>query len=863
MDDQMQKSKTDSVPDAISFIKESSFYKQTKYDWIRPLIDSLFIRKITEKDICSVCFDDDQKATEIQIEKAEEENDIPNKPNSERIVRIVKINRLENVGLLNQKDPIEFSTGLNIFYGPNGVGKSSIYTSLCKCLGKNKNLLPNLNKQNDESFCSITYVNDKGEENQLDWKTGVLADDKNIKIFDSAISTFIVDQDQINQFEIAHLKIEYFTFLHNLYERIEAKLIEKNNNTESKIDVLKAELLTKVPSIFIQAFELSKNNIVVKGNITQQELNTLSGLESNIKTLEGNNATSVIRNLQSARTNTHIILKNLGKINPIDSTWVQTIDKAYFVKINADTEAILRAQKILADANDKSALKSIPVGWPNSSSWQEFIDSALKYLHTLEHQTQEIYINEKCLLCQQILGQGAKELIQAYINLKKQHDDSLLEFKQKLQIEINKIQSIIDTLGNIASLNQTIIQELHGDKINSDFEKIKQFFVKVKKSMVDLKAIEVTDEELQLVQSFWTEYLLIEQKLTSNITTLEEGQKNQVSQLIQLKSELKPLKEKELIKANESKILELIDLKALKQKIDSRVAELATLKQQTSRSKSTFSQEMPLQLFQSKLDTEYKELGFKAPTSWSIKPITRDDINKRVYNLGDKRLSQIFSEGEKNIHSLADFFAEAEMNEYKGVYIFDDPVNSLDEINMDRVAQRILRLVEQGNQVIIFTHNIVFLNQLIDTEKEKLHKVGKFQNSIYIETDTKLGDIMDLKKALKKISEELAKLVSNPQPDDKIEFELRSIYGLISVYLESYLEVVLLKNVLNRFRPNIRMHKILELQTIEQDKLKMVYELYKQTDIKGIRHARATGNPTPKLDELKEHVESLNKNFSL
>ena len=39
----------------------------------------------------------------------------------------------------------------------------------------------------------------------------------------------------------------------------------------------------------------------------------------------------------------------------------------------------------------------------------------------------------------------------------------------------------------------------------------------------------------------------------------------------------------------------------------------------------------------------------------------------------------IFSEAERKIHALADFLAQCQLNNFRGVYVFDDPVNSLDE----------------------------------------------------------------------------------------------------------------------------------------------------------------------------------------
>ena len=125
--------------------------------------------------------------------------------------------------------------------------------------------------------------------------------------------------------------------------------------------------------------------------------------------------------------------------------------------------------------------------------------------------------------------------------------------------------------------------------------------------------------------------------------------------------------------------------------------------------------------------------------------------NRRWYSLGDKRLGEIFSEGERKIHSLADFFAQLELNNFRGVFIFDDPVNSLDEERIEYVRNRIMQLVEEGNQVIVFTHNLFFLNCLVDTSKENVNLIDKkHSNQIFIETDLKLGSTGELKRLFKR-----------------------------------------------------------------------------------------------------------------
>ena len=118
-----------------------------------------------------------------------------------------------------------------------------------------------------------------------------------------------------------------------------------------------------------------------------------------------------------------------------------------------------------------------------------------------------------------------------------------------------------------------------------------------------------------------------------------------------------------------------------------------------------------MKIFKGSLFEEYKELSFQPPEKLSIKP----QRNKRLCRVGDYKVSDIYSEGEMKIHSLAEFFAKAQVDQFKGVYIFDDPVNSLDYERTEYVKNRIKKLVSEGNQVLVFTHNIYFLNSLVDT----------------------------------------------------------------------------------------------------------------------------------------------------
>lgn len=75
--------------------------------------------------------------------------------------------------------------------------------------------------------------------------------------------------------------------------------------------------------------------------------------------------------------------------------------------------------------------------------------------------------------------------------------------------------------------------------------------------------------------------------------------------------------------------------------------------------------------------------------------------------------NQILSEGEQRALALACFLAEiADESEGYGL-IVDDPVSSLDQRRIRLVAERLVQEAAKGRQVIIFTHSLVFFNEVV------------------------------------------------------------------------------------------------------------------------------------------------------
>ena len=154
-------------------------------------------------------------------------------------MKIKKI-KINGFGRLKDKE-INFQEGINVIYGENEAGKSTLLkyiTSMFYGLSKNKNggSIPEVEKyepwSNEEFSGKISYVLDNGEEYEVyrDFKK------KNPKIFNKNLEDiskeFNIDKTKGNQFFIDQIGLEEEIFTSSIItKQAEVKLNEKEQNT--------------------------------------------------------------------------------------------------------------------------------------------------------------------------------------------------------------------------------------------------------------------------------------------------------------------------------------------------------------------------------------------------------------------------------------------------------------------------------------------------------------------------------------------------------------------------------------------------------------------------------------------------------
>jgi len=850
-----------STPDAITYIRGSSICTDAKHEWLLPLIEKVLSDELDRDSVAAFVLGGGARKAALPNKAAPILKSVSVGVRPQDIQKISSIEKFSNVGLVDIDNPLKIEDGLNIFYGRNGSGKSSIYLGLCKLFGKEKPLQPNVDGTTDESECVIKYKDKEGKDGQLAWKTDEENIESRVMIFDGLISQTLVEDDQNNQFEIAHLKLEYFTFLRELYDSVESILDGASTNTDTAIADNESVLEDSVPDLMgLPPEEIKK--AIAKNSFGKTEKDELRRLQKKLILLGKENPEAIVKNLRTAQSSIQGVLSAFGKMET--SKWhFKYTNQEFFQPTNERIKKFNTAKKAFEKGGQSKIAAMVPGGWISDPSWNEFIQKGIEFVESLDEHSKHKYRDEICVYCQQkLVTPASRKLIKVYADITAEHEGKLKIEKKALGRIADSIFPHIEKLRGIADINALIESEFSlvgkKGKIAVDGKKVVRILEEIKKSIENLSEIKISDNNYQTLAKFYGEYVTLAALFRGKAQELEKSISSKNTFMAALERKIAPLQEAKSISANKKALKNYLAHLNKKEVMETKMTSVHSLKQSTSRLESEFAKIAGLKEFKLCLAQEYKQLHFIAPPSWSLKPTTRDGVNKRTYSLNDWRLADIFSEGERKLHSLADFFAQCEINKYRGIYIFDDPVNSLDEANIECVARRILKLAADGNQVIVFTHNLYFLNELDTSSQKKMYQLTKTRGQIVIEYAS-IESNGSLKARMKIVDAKMTELAKLQTPTRE---QIGGVYDLMSGYIESYVEKVLFNNVVSRYRSNVRMNALAALPDISKEKIRGISTLYEHTSRRGTRHSQPGEIPEATYDQLTTDYKLLKTDFN-
>lgn len=169
-----------------------------------------------------------------------------------------------------------------------------------------------------------------------------------------------------------------------------------------------------------------------------------------------------------------------------------------------------------------------------------------------------------------------------------------------------------------------------------------------------------------------------------------------------------------------------------------------------------------------------------------------------------KLTSEILSEGEQRALALAGFLTEVALTDGSGPIIIDDPVSSLDRDRGLKVARRLAEEATQ-RQVVVFTHDIIFFNELCrEAEDQGIEPVtvALFSDKNAAGKIDAAGMVWKGLKVAKRIGRikndaaPLGKLYENSPTD--YEIQVKNLYGRLRDTYERTVEEIIFRDIVQR-----------------------------------------------------------------
>lgn len=712
----------------------------------------------------------------------------------------VSLTNVEGVNALTENQTIELTPSLTIIYGSNGAGKSG-YVRLLKNVFYSKDkgdILQNINIESGHKPIAATFnLSSDGTSISLkypgDTGNGIF---NQFAVFDGDIGKKHLSIR--NDFSFRPAGLQLFNEFNAALEKLNAKLnsdVQKKSiaNPFADDDIFQGE--SEIKSFLTQLAHNSKlEELKAHLPYTDEEKAKKTQLDKQYDDLKVALAQKdkALKELQSIKTQLADRKKNLETLN----LWFNQTQLAAVV--SAITDCKTKENSAKKEGIEK--FKTDKVQNIGSTEWKQFIQAAEKFAST-QGEREYPEIGDNCLLCHQSISDDTpKNLMRSYWECIKSvaeqeakiANEKLVKFKdgyekldfnqfpetdtltvwlkEKFEADLTKLK---EELKNQATISQALISNINAKKdlpqveVQLDLSLLDVISVEVDK---DIKAFEEDEQTRKLAELLKQKtYLAHKEKLEARYTDIEKLNKN-------------------LIWVNKANQFNKQSFKSQSTKTEKRL------------SKEYFNTD-----YINAFNDECEQLNGKFGIEIDAK--SSDAQSNRQLFLKGKDPSAILSEGEQKVISLADFIAETNITTINKGIILDDPVNSLDEERKSVIAERLVS-ISKNKQVVIFTHDLVFVSSLINysTDKSLLHECHWIENRNGKPGQVWLRNSPTYEKVYRN-AEPVKKLYTGANNDEcapeQREFLVKSGFTALRTCYEVLVINDLFKNVVQRYNERV------------------------------------------------------------
>ncbi|MEM9668899.1 MAG: AAA family ATPase [Pseudomonadota bacterium] len=241
----------------------------------------------------------------------------------------------------------------------------------------------------------------------------------------------------------------------------------------------------------------------------------------------------------------------------------------------------------------------------------------------------------------------------------------------------------------------------------------------------------------------------------------------------------------------------------------------------------------------------------------------------QLYANPKANVADVLSEGEQTCVALASYLTELANASHNSALVFDDPVTSLDHRWRNRVAKRLAK--EAGlRQVVIFTHDLIFVNDLVQMAIGQetplgLAHLSRGEAGVGIVNDNLPWRASGVRDRIDKLEKDAraAKLLHQAEEEEQYRQSAHVIYDRLRAAWERALEDILFAGVILRHRDYIDPKRLHQLSVLDESDISAFAAGYKKCCDYVESHDPSRGRDAepPDPDEIMNDISAL-KNWS-
>ena len=284
-----------------------------------------------------------------------------------------------------------------------------------------------------------------------------------------------------------------------------------------------------------------------------------------------------------------------------------------------------------------------------------------------------------------------------------------------------------------------------------------------------------------------------------------------------------------------------------------------------SRKKGELAEKLITEEFVNRFNAELNALGASQVNVELVKTsVSKGRVLHKLQlrRAAENNLTDILSDGERRVVSIAAFLADVNRNNSPTPLIFDDPISSLDQSYEEAIVLRLIEL-SKHKQIIVFTHRLSLLGSIRSFAKKMSIKHDVVSIRI---ADWGTGEPApiplsqcNIKSALNTlINEQIhsARQASNNGEFDRFDSTLKSICSDFRILLERSIEIDLLCGVVQRYQRPVNSLQVMELAKLNKSDCILLDSL--MTKYSQYVHSQPTELPG-KLPTVNDLLADMNK----